>query len=130
MALPLAGIVRGIADCQTISMEARMPLIHHVVTGSGRPPIVFVHGFACAHTDWNAQEPRLPPRHQIVAVDLHGHGKNAGTTSECPIERYGADVAEVVQALGLPPAIPAGHSMGCRGVNGALSMPPVLNGRA
>jgi pimeloyl-ACP methyl ester carboxylesterase len=117
--------VRGIADCQTVSMEARMPLIHHVVTGSGRPPIVFVHGFACAHTDWNAQVAHLSSRHQTVAVDLRGHGGSPGASDECSIERYGADVAEVMGALDLPPAVLVGHSMGCRVVIEAALQAPV-----
>ena len=91
-----------------------MPLIHHVVTGQGRPPIVFVHGFGCAHSDWDAQVAHLSPRYQTVAVDLRGHGASPGTPDECSIERYGADVAEVMQTLALPPAILVGHSMGCR----------------
>ena len=91
-----------------------MPLIHHVVTGQGRPPIVFVHGFGCAHSDWDAQVAHLSPRYQTVAVDLRGHGASPGTPDECSIERYGADVAEVMETLALPPAILVGHSMGCR----------------
>ena len=54
------------------------------------------------------------PRHQTVAVDLRGHGASPGTPDECSIERYGADVAEVMQTLALPPAVLVGHSMGCR----------------
>jgi pimeloyl-ACP methyl ester carboxylesterase len=91
-----------------------MPFIHHVVTGEGRPPIVFIHGFGCAHSDWDAQVAHLSLRHQTVAVDLRGHGASPGTPDECSIERYGADVAEVMQALALPPAVLVGHSMGCR----------------
>jgi pimeloyl-ACP methyl ester carboxylesterase len=106
-----------------------MPPIHHVVTGIGRPPIVFVHGFACAHTDWNAQVAHLSPRHQTVAVDLRGHGESAGTPSECSIEQYGADVAEVVQALGLPPAVLVGHSMGFRVVIEAALLAPANTDR-
>ena len=102
-----------------------MPLIHHVVTGNGRPPIVFVHGFACAHTDWDAQVTHLSPRHQTVAVDLRGHGSSLGTAAECSIERYGADVAEVMRALDLPPAVLVGHSMGCRVVIEAALQAPV-----
>jgi pimeloyl-ACP methyl ester carboxylesterase len=79
-------------------------MIHHVLTGTGRPPVVFVHGFGCAHSDWAAQVTHLSPRHQTVAVDLRGHGASPGTVAECSIERYGADVAEVMQALTLPPA--------------------------
>jgi pimeloyl-ACP methyl ester carboxylesterase len=101
-----------------------MALIHHVVTGSGRPPFVFVHGFACAQSDWDAQVAHLSPNHQTIAVDLRGHGASPGEAAECSIERYGADVAEVMRALALPPAVVVGHSMGCRvAVEAALQAP-------
>jgi pimeloyl-ACP methyl ester carboxylesterase len=65
-----------------------MPLIHHVVAGKGHPAVVFVHGFGCAHIDWDAQVADLSPRHQTVTVDLRGHGASPGTVAECSIERY------------------------------------------
>ena len=106
-----------------------MALIHHVATGEGRPPVVFVHGFACGHTDWNAQVAHLSPRHRTVAVDLRGHGASPGTAEACSIERYGADVAEVMRALALPPAVLVGHSMGCRVVvEAALQAPAHVAG--
>jgi pimeloyl-ACP methyl ester carboxylesterase len=106
-----------------------LPLIHHVVTGTGRPPIVFVHGFACAHSDWDNQVAHLSPRHQTVAVDLRGHGNSPGEAADCSIERYGADVAEVMRALALPPAVLVGHSMGCRVViEAALQAPSFTSG--
>ena len=101
-----------------------MSLIHHVVTGTGRPPLVFVHGFACAHADWDAQVAHFSPRHQTVAVDLRGHGASPGQPAACSIERYGADVAEVMRALALPPAVLVGHSMGCRVVIEAALQAP------
>jgi pimeloyl-ACP methyl ester carboxylesterase len=101
-----------------------MALIHHVVAGQGPRPIVFVHGFACAHTDWDAQVAHFSPRHQTVAVDLRGHGASPGSAAECSIERYGADVAEVLRALALPPAVLVGHSMGCRVVTEAALQAP------
>jgi len=91
-----------------------MALIHHVVAGQGTPPLVFVHGFGCDRTDWNAQVAHFSPRHQTIAVDLRGHGLSPGPAADCSIERCGADVAEVMRALGLPPAVLIGHSMGCR----------------
>src|SRR5579859_4855932 len=69
------------------SQGMEMALIHYVVTGSGRPPIVFVHGFACAHSDWDAQVAHLSPNHQTIAVDLRGHGASRGEAAECSIER-------------------------------------------
>jgi pimeloyl-ACP methyl ester carboxylesterase len=101
-----------------------MTLIHHVDTGNGHPPIVFVHVFACAHSDWEAQVAHLSPDHQTVAVDPRGHGASPGTADECSIERYGTDVAEVLHTLGLTPAVLVGHSMGCRVVIEAALQAP------
>jgi pimeloyl-ACP methyl ester carboxylesterase len=106
-----------------------MSLINHVLTGHGRPPIVFIHGFACAHSDWSAQVAHLSPHHQTVAVDLRGHGASPGTPAECSIERLGADVADVMTALGMAPAVLVGHSMGCRiAVEAALQVPDLTAG--
>jgi pimeloyl-ACP methyl ester carboxylesterase len=90
---------------------------------------VFVHGFGCAHSDWDSQVAHLSPRHQTIAVDLRGHGASPGDAAECSIERYGADVAEVMQALALPPSVLVGHSMGCRVViEAALQAPHQTTG--
>jgi pimeloyl-ACP methyl ester carboxylesterase len=101
-----------------------MALIHHVATGEGSPPIVFVHGFACSHADWDAQVAHFSLSHQTIAVDLRGHGASPGGAADCSIERYGADVAEVMRALALPPAVLVGHSMGCRVVTEAALQAP------
>ena len=103
--------------------------LHRVVTGTGTPPIVFVHGFACAHADWAAQVAHFSPRHRCVALDLRGHGESPGEPADCSIERYGADVADVLRALSLPPAVLVGHSMGCRVVvEAALQAPALVSG--
>jgi pimeloyl-ACP methyl ester carboxylesterase len=101
-----------------------MALIHHIAVGYGQPPIVFVHGFACAHTDWDTQVAHLAPYHQTIAVDLRGHGASPGSPDECSIERYGADVAEVMHHLNLAAAVLVGHSMGCRVVIEAALQAP------
>ena len=101
-----------------------MALIHHVFAGGGNPPIVFVHGFACSHTDYKAQVAHFSPKHKTVSVDLRGHGASPGTLDEISIERFGADVAEVMRALKLPPSILVGHSMGCRVVTEAALQAP------
>jgi pimeloyl-ACP methyl ester carboxylesterase len=82
--------------------------------GQGNPPLVFVHGIACAHDDWQAQLDYFHPRQCVVACDLRGHGASSGDPAQCDIETYGADVSALLHALKLPPAILVGHSMGCR----------------
>jgi pimeloyl-ACP methyl ester carboxylesterase len=101
-----------------------MALMHHVVTGTGSPPIVFVHGFACGHADWQAQVAHFSPRHRTVSVDLPGHGATQAGAGPHTIERCGAEVAALLGALSLSPAVLVGHSLGCRVVlDAALSAP-------
>jgi pimeloyl-ACP methyl ester carboxylesterase len=76
--------------------------------------LVFVHGVASAHDDWQAQVEFFRPRHRVVVCDLRGHGASSGAPAQCDIETYGADVSALLQALDLPPAILVGHSMGVR----------------
>jgi pimeloyl-ACP methyl ester carboxylesterase len=82
--------------------------------GGGNPPLVFVHGFACAHDDWRAQVDFFRPRQGVLVCDLRGHGASPGDPAQCDIETYGADASALLHALNLPPTILIGHSMGCR----------------
>lgn len=84
---------------------------HH---GAGNPPLVFVHGFACAHADWQHQVAFFQSSNSVVMCDLPGHGASGHSDAHCSIESFGADVAALLAALELPPAILVGHSMGCR----------------
>ena len=91
-----------------------MGLIHHLVSGSGFPPIVFVHGFGCSSTDWLAQIEHFSARNMTIAVDLPGHGATPPPAEPASIALGGRELAAWVQALCLPPAVFVGHSMGCR----------------
>ena len=105
-----------------------MALIHHVVAGAGSPPIVFVHGLACSHTDWQRQVDFFSARHMTVAVDLPGHGATPAADIST-IERCGMDVAALLRARSLPPAVLVGHSLGCRVVlDAALRAPEHVAG--
>lgn len=91
-----------------------MALIHHTRRGSGRPPLVFVHGFGCARSDWDAVVAHFGGAHETVAVDLGGHGLTLGGPEHRRIETHAQDVADLLKSLKLPPAVIFGHSMGCR----------------
>lgn len=96
--------------------------------GVGRP-LVFVHGFACAGSDWSAQVRDFSASHRTIAVDLRAHGKTPGEPDDCSIERFGADVASVLAGLGLEGSVLVGHSMGCRVVvEAALQAPDRVSG--
>lgn len=101
-----------------------MGLIQHTRKGAGAPPIVFVHGFGCARSDWDEQVAFLSPRHDTIAVDLGGHGSSPGGPEHSKIETHGADVAALMSALDLGPSVLVGHSMGCRVVLEAAQRQP------
>jgi pimeloyl-ACP methyl ester carboxylesterase len=84
--------------------------------GSGDPPLVLVHGLACAHQDWRHQVSFFAPSHRVVSLDQRGHGRSAGYQSGFDIGTFGADLAALIAELRLPPAVLVGHSMGCRAV--------------
>jgi len=88
--------------------------LYYERTGAGAPPLLFVHGFACAHEDWQPQVAAFNPRHMVISCDLRGHGASPGEPEACNIETYGADVAALLRALSLSGAILVGHSMGTR----------------
>ena len=92
--------------------------------GHGAPPLVFVHGFACSHEDWQHQLHYFSKNHETLACDLRGHGKTPGRPHECTIEHYGGDVAALVNNFELRGAFLIGHSMGCRVVLEAARLTP------
>ena len=98
--------------------------MHYVHAGSGAPPLVFVHGFACSHEDWRLQLDFFGKSHEIVACDLRGHGQTPGRPHECTIEHFGGDVAALLSLLRLEKSVLIGHSMGCRVVLEAAKLAP------
>ena len=92
--------------------------------GVGVPPLVFVHGFACTHEDWQAQAAFFQDRYRVLACDLPGHGASDPPPDQGSVESLGGAVAGLLNRLDLPPAVLIGHSMGCRViVQAALEAP-------
>lgn len=80
--------------------------------GSGQP-IVFHHGWPLSADDWDAQMMFfLQQGYRVIAHDRRGHGRSSQTVSGNEMDTYAADVAAVVDHLGLESAIHVGHSTG------------------
>jgi pimeloyl-ACP methyl ester carboxylesterase len=77
-------------------------------------PLVFVHGFACTHADWQAQVAHFGAHHPTYTPDLRGHGATHARPEDCSIETYGSDIAALLEGKDLKGAVLIGHSMGCR----------------
>jgi len=79
--------------------------------GTGSPAFVFVHGLACDRQAWKPQFDDLSRDHRCISVDLRGCGESAAEFP-CDVETAAADVAALIEAKGLAPAIVVGHSLG------------------
>jgi pimeloyl-ACP methyl ester carboxylesterase len=86
--------------------------ISYSVTGQGTPTLVFVHGWSCNRGHWEAQVAYFAPTHQVVTIDLAGHGHSGRGRQEWSMANFGRDVQAVVEALDLREVVLLGHSMG------------------
>lgn len=106
-----AGARDGLADRTTTSANGVM--IHYVVGGSGKPALVFVHGWGSSAAHWREQLPVFARDHVVVALDLAGHGASGDGRVRFTIASLAADVAAVVRKEGLGDLVLVGHTMGC-----------------
>ncbi|MDA2933659.1 alpha/beta hydrolase [Acidobacteria bacterium AH-259-D05] len=86
--------------------------IHYQVQGSGTPTLVFVHGWSCDQSYWNAQVMHFAPHYQVVTIDLAGHGASGLSRENWSISAFAQDTVAVLEHLDLNEAVLIGHSMG------------------
>ncbi|MFC2038592.1 alpha/beta fold hydrolase, partial [Chloroflexota bacterium] len=86
--------------------------IAYSVSGSGSPPLVFVHGWCCDKNYWDPQLSHFSQNHKVVAIDLAGHGDSGLERDEWSMSAFGEDVAAVIRELDIEQVILIGHSMG------------------
>jgi pimeloyl-ACP methyl ester carboxylesterase len=86
--------------------------LYHEVHGTG-PPLVVLHGGVLnAETSFGAMIPRLAEAHQVIAVDLQGHGHTADTDRPVTLAGFAADVVGLLDHLGIDRADLFGFSLG------------------
>lgn len=80
--------------------------------GQGEPAIVFIHCWTCEHGFWDEQISHFAKSHQVVWLDLAGHGGSGSHRQRYTMQAFGEDVAAVVERVGARKVILVGHSMG------------------
>jgi pimeloyl-ACP methyl ester carboxylesterase len=98
--------------------------LFHRRHGAGEP-LVLVHGSWGHHRDWDAVVPALSRRHAVVAYDRRGHGRSAAARP-ATVHDHVADLAALVEALGLGPVHLAAHSYGASIALRAAARHPAL----
>lgn len=76
------------------------------------PPLVLVHGSWVDHHDWDALVPELAPSFHVVTYDRRGHSQSPRPPGQGSIREDVADLAALIERLGLAPAHLVGNSFG------------------
>ena len=107
------------------SVEAGGLAINYLRAGTGEGvPIVLVHGFGGDLDNWLFNQPALAEHHDVVALDLPGHGRSAKDVGAGDLAFLSETLAEFLDALGIDRAHLVGHSLGGAAVLGlALDHP-------
>jgi 3-oxoadipate enol-lactonase len=74
--------------------------------------VVLIHGFPFARAIWDEQSETLAAVARVIRIDLRGAGASSVPDGPYLMERLAADVAVLLDALGIERAAVVGHSMG------------------
>ncbi|KIC26852.1 MULTISPECIES: alpha/beta fold hydrolase [unclassified Leisingera] len=75
-------------------------------------PLVLIHGVGMQSAAWGPQIEAFAQTHEVIALDMPGHGGSAPLPEGAELPDYVAWLHAVLQALDLGPVSLAGHSMG------------------
>jgi pimeloyl-ACP methyl ester carboxylesterase len=76
------------------------------------PVVAFLHGVSGSGLTYGWLPPEITEGRRILRIDLRGHGASGHAPGTYTLERYGADVVEVLRQVATAPAVLVGHSLG------------------
>src|SRR5260370_27120217 len=85
--------------------------LYYEIHGSGQP-LILLHGGLGSGEMFGPVLTLLAERHQVVAVDLQGHGRTADIDRPIDIRLMAGDIAALIGHLGLATPDVVGYSLG------------------
>src|SRR5437879_3455356 len=85
--------------------------LYYETHGSGRP-LILLHGGLGSGEMFGPVLPLLAERHQVVAVDLQGHGRTADIDRPIDVRLMAGDIAALIDHLRLATPEVVGYSLG------------------
>jgi pimeloyl-ACP methyl ester carboxylesterase len=86
--------------------------LHYYRTGGNKPKVIFNHGAGDDGLCWTHVVKELEADYDCIMVDGRGHGKTSGGKGDYSTAQRVADLAGLIQALGLDRPVVGGHSLG------------------
>jgi len=97
--------------------------------GTGEIPLVMVHGGLESRQNWNWVVPHLAASFRVLTYDRRGYGESERPSRQRSVHENVADLAALIEHLGLAPAWVAGQSFGGNiGIRLAAERPDLLRG--
>jgi pimeloyl-ACP methyl ester carboxylesterase len=85
--------------------------LYYATYGTGRP-LILLHGGLGSGEMFGPVLPALAQRHQVIAVDLQGHGRTADIDRPLDVRLMADDIAALIDHLGLDRPDLVGYSLG------------------
>lgn len=86
--------------------------LYYEIHGEGSPLVLVPGGMLTIDLNFAGLIPALAQKHQVVALDLQGHGRTADIDREITPANSASDVVALLDHLGIDRAHVLGHSMG------------------
>jgi sigma-B regulation protein RsbQ len=85
------------------------------VSGNGRQPMIFAHGYGCDQNMWRFVAPAFEDQYRIVLFDHVGHGHSDASAYDRAkyrtLDGYAEDLLEICEELELKDVVFVGHSV-------------------
>lgn len=94
-----------------MSVFYKQTAVYFEVFGEGET-LVLLHGFLEDSSIWKPFIPEFSKKHQVVVIDLFGHGRTGKVDEIHTMEEMAQAVSEVLVSLGKYSATIMGHSLG------------------
>jgi pimeloyl-ACP methyl ester carboxylesterase len=78
--------------------------LFYELSGTGEIPLILVHGSWASHHIWDLVVPRLAESFRVLAYDRRGHSESQRPTGQGSVREDVADLAALIEHLGLAPA--------------------------
>ena len=85
--------------------------LYHEIHGTGRP-LILLHGGLMSGEMFEPILPVLAEHHQVITVDLQGHGRTADIDRPIDVRLMADDIAALIEHLGLDRPDVVGYSLG------------------
>ena len=85
--------------------------LYYETHGAGQP-LILLHGGLMSGETFGPVLPLLAERHQVIAVDLQGHGRTADIDRPIDVRLMADDIAALIDNLGLDRPDLVGYSLG------------------